>query len=142
VSSKLDTEDFVCLNPSCPDYNRRGRENIILASAIKTKRKEPIKRWHCKTCNHYFAENQGNFRYRLRADKEELVRLVDYYLREHTITSIAAMLGRDPRTISNWLGLLTAERAEAIDFLERECGLSSDQIEWLREKYLSRRNPK
>jgi len=78
----------------------------------------------------------------LRADKEELVRLVEYYLGEHTITSIAVMLRRDNRTISNWLGLLTAERAEAIDFLERECRLSFDQIEWLREKYLSRRNPK
>ena len=138
----MDTEDFVCLNTSCPDYNRRGTKNITLASAIKTKRKEPVKRWRCKTCKHYFSENQGNFRYRLRADKEELVRLVEYYLGEHTITSIAVMLRRDNRTISNWLGLLTAERAEAIDFLERECRLSFDQIEWLREKYLSRRNPK
>lgn len=142
MTSELDTLDFVCLNPSCPDYNLRGGRNIILASAIKTKQKESIRRWHCKTCNHYFSENRGNFRYRLRADKEELVSLVDYYLQEHTITSIAAMLRRDPRTISNWLGHLTAARAEAIDFLERECGLSSDQIEWLRVKYLSRRNPK
>lgn len=136
----MDTTDFVCLNPSCSDYLLGGRKNIILASVIKTKRKEHSKRWRCKTCGRYYSENRYNFRYRLRADKDELTMLVDYYLHEYTIASIAMKLGRDTRTISNWLKLLTENKSQVIDFLEKECQLSSDQIKQLREKYFNRGN--
>ena len=131
----MSTEDFVCRNPLCPDFNRSGGKNIILASPIKTKRKENTKRWRCRTCNRYFSEHQDDFRYRLRAETDELVKLVGCYRRGDTIVSISQKLRRDPRTISGWLGHLMRESSEATEFLKKECHLSSDQVKQLHEKY-------
>lgn len=135
VEGELSTEDFVCCNPLCPDFNRSGGKNIIMASTIKTKHMENTKRWHCRTCDRYFSEHQRGFRYRLRAEKKELVRLVGYYRRGDTIASISQKLRRDPRTISGWLSHLMTESSEATEFLEKECHLSSDQVKQLHEKY-------
>jgi transposase-like protein len=135
----LSTEEFACHNPSCPDYNRSGGENITLASTIKTKRKDYTKRWHCITCNQYFSEYQGGFRYRLRADKDELIKLISCYQHGDTITSISKTLGRDSRTVSNWLDHLMMENDEAIKFLTAECQLSPYEVRQLRERYLIKR---
>jgi len=131
----LSIEDFVCHNPLCPDFNRSGGNNIIHASPIKTKHKENTRRWRCKTCKRYFSEHQGDVRYRLRAEKDELVRLVGYYRRRDTIASVSKKLRRDPRTISSWLSHLMTESSEAAEFLKKECHLSSDQVRQLHEKY-------
>lgn len=67
-----DLSRFCCLNPDCPDYGRRGRDNLSVCARYGKHQRRLL---YCRSCKARFSERKGTplFDTRLSPDKATAV---------------------------------------------------------------------
>jgi len=67
---------FCCQNKKCPDYGKRGANNLTVCGRFG--KKDHIRLLYCRTCKSRFSERKGTPLFRMKLDQKKAVSLLEH----------------------------------------------------------------
>jgi LacI family transcriptional regulator len=106
-----DLKTFCCLNPDCPDYGRRGLDNLRVCF-----RNGPDKRRRvlaCRTCQQRFSERKGTPLYRAKLPEEKVLSVLQHLQESCGVRQTGRLVGVNKDTVVR-LAVLAGEHAQQL----------------------------
>lgn len=104
-------QHFCCQNPACPDYGRRGLDNLRVAFRYGP---DPQRRClACRTCQHRFSERQGTALFDCRLPEDKALAVFAHLRAGVGIRKTARLVGVDKNTVLR-LALLAGRHAQQL----------------------------
>lgn len=121
---EMDRNQLMCLNPDCPDYNRKGAGNIGIHC-----RKD--RRYYCTTCKERFSARQGTIFYNLKTDEQTILLALKMLSEKSSARATARTLGTNEDTVLGWLHLAARHAGQVSDLLIRKLNVTQVQVDEL-----------
>lgn len=106
-----DLKTFCCQNPQCPDYGRRGLDNLRVAfhnGPNKTRRVLA-----CRTCQKRFAERKGTALYRCKLDDDTALAVLQHLQESCGVRQTSRLVGVNKDTVVR-LALVAGQHAQQV----------------------------
>jgi transposase-like protein len=110
----MDSENFTCPNPDCPNYNRHHAGNIALYTQYGRKQ---VRLLICRTCNKTFSELKGTPFWDSRLNWETIASIYQTLLDGKGIRATARLYGLSKNTVKRYLRLAKRDPATVEAFL-------------------------
>ncbi len=104
-----DLKKFCCLNPDCPDYGQRGRDNLRVCFRNGPNKQRRV--LACRACQQRFSERKGTPLYRAKLPEEKAVSVLDHLRECCGIRQTSRLVGVHKNTVVR-LAVLAGEHAQ------------------------------
>lgn len=95
-----DLSRFCCLNPTCPDYAKRGHGNLTVPARYGPHRTRVLR---CSTCKDRFSERKGTPLYDARLPAETVVAVLAHVAEGVGTRKTARLVGVHRDTVTRYL---------------------------------------
>lgn len=108
-----DLSRFCCQNPECPDYGRRGSENLSVCG-----RYGPNEQWRmlrCRTCKDRFSERKGTPLFGSTLPQEKVLSILEHLAEGCGVRETARLVGVHRDTVMRYSRLAGGHAREVHD---------------------------
>ena len=92
-----DLSHFCCQNPDCPDYGKRGQDNLRVAFRYgPDKRRRMLA---CRTCQQRFSERKGTPLFGARLPDDKVVSVLEHLRERCGVRQTSRLAGVDKDTV-------------------------------------------
>lgn len=123
-SKEIDLSEFWCWNMECPDYRKKGKENIVLKERYGNLRNALLK---CKSCEKCLSETRGTPFFGLKTPRKETLRSLAIIHEKGSIKGVARATSHDKNTIRTWLDIAGAHCKEVTEYFLHDLELNKIQ---------------
>ena len=106
-----DLAKFCCQNKHCPDYGKRGRENLTVCGWYG--RNKQFRLLYCRTCKKRFSERKGTPLFGARLDHEKLLSVLDHLSEGCGVLKTSRLVGVHRDTVTRYI-LAAGEHAQKL----------------------------
>jgi transposase-like protein len=92
-----DLKTFCCLNPDCPDYGQRGRENLRVCFRNGPNMERRV--LACRTCQQRFSERKGTLLYRSKLSEEKALSVLQHLHESCGVRQTSRLVGVNKNTV-------------------------------------------
>jgi len=92
-----DLKSFCCQNPHCPDYGRRGIDNLRVAFRNGPQKQRRV--LACRTCQHRFSERKGTPLYHCKLPPEKAVAVLQHLQENCGVRQTSRLVGVNKNTV-------------------------------------------
>lgn len=106
-----DLKNFCCQNPACPDYGRRGLDNLRVCF-----RYGPNQATHvlaCRTCQHRFSERKGTALYRCKLPQDKALSVLHHLQEDCGVRQTSRLVGVNKDTVVR-LAVVAGQQAQKL----------------------------
>ena len=93
-----DLKTLCCPNPDCPDYGRRGRDNLRVCCRNGLKKDRRV--LACRTCQKRFAERKGTALYRCKRPEEKALSVLQHLQESWGVRQTSRLVGVNKNTVT------------------------------------------
>lgn len=112
VTNQLVAPGSFCWNPSCPDYAKLGKHNIIkFGHSLRG-----VQRYRCTTCKHVVNATKGTVFYGKHHSQETILECLALLADRMSLAAIHRVKGVKEETVLEWLHE-AAQHVEAVEAL-------------------------
>jgi LacI family transcriptional regulator len=106
-----DLKTFCCQNPRCPDYGRRGLDNLraCFRNGPHEERRVPA----CRTCRQRFSERKGTALYRAKLPEDKALAVLQHLRESCGVRQTSRLVGVNKSTAVR-LALVAGQQAQEI----------------------------
>jgi transposase-like protein len=105
-----DLSCFACLNPECPDYGRRGHDNLTVSDRYGPHRRRLLR---CRTCQARFSERKGTPLFDTRLPPEKALAVLRHLADGCGVRQTSRLVGVNKNTVLR-LGLQAGGHAQRL----------------------------
>ena len=91
---------FCCQNKKCPDYGKRGRNNLTVCGWYG--KNNHIRLLYCRTCKERFSERKGTPLFGLRLPEEKMLSLLGHISEGCGVRKTARLVRVHPDTVTRY----------------------------------------
>ena len=91
-----DLSRFCCQNPECPNYGRRGGDNLRVAFRYGPHQRRMLA---CRTCQHRFSERQGTPLFDARLPDDQVLNILAHLQERCGVRQTSRLTGVDKNTV-------------------------------------------
>lgn len=106
-----DLKTFCCQNPDCPDYGRRGLDNLRVCFRNGPNKKRRV--LACRTCQKRFSERKGTPFYRAKLPEAKAVSVLQHLHESCGVRQTSRLVGVNKNTVIR-LAVLAGEHAQEL----------------------------
>jgi transposase-like protein len=106
-----DLKSFCCQHPSCPDYGRRGLDNLRVA--FRTGPLKDRRVLACRTCQQRFSERKGTALYRSKLPEEKALAVLQHLQESCGVRQTSRLVGVNKTTVVR-LAVVAGQHAQAL----------------------------
>jgi transposase-like protein len=88
---------FCCQNEQCPDYGKRGRDNLTVCGRYG--KHEHIRLLYCRSCKARFSERKGTPLFGSQLSQDKAVSLFQHLADRNGVRATARQVGVAPNTV-------------------------------------------
>jgi transposase-like protein len=88
---------FCCQNERCPDYGKRGLDNLTVCSRYG--KHKHIRLLYCRTCRYRFSERRGTPLFGSQLPQDKAVSLFEHIADRSGVRATARLVGVAPNTV-------------------------------------------
>jgi transposase-like protein len=92
-----DLKIFCCQNPECPDYGRRGLDNLRVC--FRNGRQKTNRILACRTCQQRFSERKGTALYRCKLPEDKAVAVLHHLQENCGVRQTGRLVGVNKNTV-------------------------------------------
>ena len=92
---------FCCQNKDCPDYGKRGLENLTVCGWYGKNRQ--FRLLYCRTCKQRFSERKGTALFGARLDNEKLLSVLDHLSEGCGVRKTSRLVGVHRDTVTRYI---------------------------------------
>ncbi len=134
----MNTEQFTCPNPACPDFGKNGTTNISLYTRYGRKQ---VRLMICSTCGKTFSELKGSPFWDSRLDWDTIEKIYRTLLEGQGIRATARLHNLSKNTVKRYLRLARKDFLTVEKFLSERgvlSGNASHQLKDLVDRHVDR----
>lgn len=102
---------FCCQNPHCPDYGRRGLDNLRVCFRNGPHKQRRV--LACRTCQARFSERKGTALYRTKLPEEKALAVLHHLQESCGVRQTSRLVGVHKNTVVR-LALVAGQQAQQI----------------------------
>jgi len=102
---------FCCQNKKCPDYGKRGANNLTVCG--KFGKNDHIRLLYCRTCKQRFSERKGTPLFRMKLGRKKAVSLLEHISESCGVRKTGRMIGVNKNTVMRY-SRLAGEHAKML----------------------------
>ena len=106
-----DLKTFCCQNPTCPDYGRRGQDNLRVAFRYGPGQQRRM--LACRTCQARFSERKGTPLFHCKLPQDKAVSVLEHLQESCGVRQTARLVGVNKDTVVR-LALIAGQHAQAV----------------------------
>ena len=106
---------FCCQNKKCPDYGKRGANNLSVCGRFG--KNDHIRLLYCKTCKIRFSERKGTPLFRMKIDEGKAISLLSHISESCGIRKTERLVGVNRNTVMRYCRLAGEHAKELHDEL-------------------------
>jgi transposase-like protein len=106
-----DLKNFCCLNPDCPDYGQRGRDNLRVCFRNGPNKQRRV--LACRTCQQRFSERKGTPLYRAKLAEDKALSVLQHLQESCGVRQTGRLVGVNKNTVVR-LAVLAGEHAQQL----------------------------
>jgi len=106
-----DLKTFCCQNPHCPDYGRRGRDNLRVCFRNGPNQERRV--LACRTCQQRFAERKGTPLYRSKLPAAKALAVLQHLRESCGVRQTSRLVGVNKDTVVR-LALVAGRHAQDV----------------------------
>jgi len=106
-----DLKTFCCQNPHCPDYGRRGRDNLRVCFRNGPNKERRV--LACRTCQQRFAERKGTPLYRSKLPAAKALAVLQHLQESCGVRQTSRLVGVNKDTVVR-LALVAGQHAQQV----------------------------
>ena len=91
---------FCCQNKKCPDYGKRGANNLTVCG--KFGKNDHIRLLYCRTCKSRFSERKGTPLFHMKLDQKKAVSLLEHISESRGVRKTGRMIGVNKNTVMRY----------------------------------------
>jgi transposase-like protein len=110
-----DISKFGCQNKKCPDYGKRGANNLTICD--KYGKNNHIRLLYCRTCKSRFSERKGTPLFRMKIDEKKAVSLFEHISEGCGVRKTERLTGVNKNTVMRYSRLAGEHAKELHDEL-------------------------
>jgi hypothetical protein len=92
-----DLKNFCCQNPDCPEYGRRGLDNLRVCFRYGPQKTTRV--LACRTCQQRFSERKGSALYRCKLPKAKAVSVLQHLQEDCGVRQTSRLVGVNKNTV-------------------------------------------
>ena len=92
-----DLKNFCCQNPVCPDFGRRGLENLRVCFRNGPNQQRRV--LACRTCQKRFSERKGTALYRAKLPEEKALAVLQHLQESCGVRQTSRLVGVNKNTV-------------------------------------------
>lgn len=130
----IPTDHICCPHADCRGYGRFGDHadhRVVGGGTYPTKKGQQRQLFQCQWCQKRFSETQGTILFRLKADSEEVFKVLAALAEGNGIRATARIFGIKPDTVLAWLRRAGEHSQEVSAYLVRELQVAQVQLDEL-----------
>ena len=121
-------DGLYCPNPDCPLFGQVETSQLERHAYYGRKR---VPQYLCRGCGKTFSETKGTFFYRLRTEREKVLKALAIVAEQGGIRATARVTGFDKDTIQRWVDRAGQHAEEVSAYMIVECDLTEAQLDEL-----------
>jgi transposase-like protein len=102
---------FCCQNKKCPDYGKRGADNLTLCGRFG--KNSHIRLLYCRTCKKRFSERKGTPLFRMKLGQKKAISLLEHISESCGVRKTARLVGVNRNTVMRY-SRLAGEHAQML----------------------------
>ena len=106
-----DLKMFCCQNPHCPDYGRRGRDNLRVCFRNGPHKQRRV--LACRTCQQRFCERKGTALYRCKLSDDKAVAVLQHLHESCGVRQTGRLVGVNKNTVVD-LAVVAGQHAQEL----------------------------
>ena len=106
-----DLKTFCCQNADCPDYGRRGRDNLRVCFRNGPNKERRV--LACRTCQKRFSERKGTPLYRCKLPEEKALSVLQHLHESCGVRQTGRLVGAHRNTVTR-LALVAGPHAQQL----------------------------
>ena len=106
-----DLKTFCCQNPDCPDFGRRGLDNLRVCFRNGPNKQRRV--LACRTCQQRFSERKGTPRYRAKLPEAKAVSVLQHLHERCGVRQTSRLVGVNKNTVVR-LAVLAGQHAQEL----------------------------
>jgi len=104
-----DLKTFCCQNPHCPDYGRRGKDNLRVCFRNGPNKARRV--LACRTCQKRFSERKGTPLYRAKLPEDKVLSVLQHLQESCGVRQTGRLVGVNKNTVIR-LAVLAGQHAQ------------------------------
>jgi len=96
-----DLAKFCCQNKDCPDYGKRGLENLTVCGRYG--KNKQFRLLYCRTCKERFSERKGTPLFGARLDTETIASVLDHVSEGCGVRKTSRLVGVHRDTVTRYI---------------------------------------
>jgi transposase-like protein len=92
-----DLKNFCCLNPDCPEYGQRGRDNLRVCFRNGPNKERRV--LACRICQQRFSERKGTALYRCKLSDEKALSVLQHLHESCGVRQTSRLVGVNKNTV-------------------------------------------
>ena len=101
---------FCCLNPGCPDYGQRGRDNLRVGFRYGPKRTRMLV---CRTCQQRFSERKGTPLFHGKLPEDNAISVFQHLQEGCGVLQTSRLVGVNKNTVMR-LAVIAGKHAKSL----------------------------
>ena len=106
-----DLSRFCCQNKGCPDFGKRGHENLSVCARYG--KKKHLRLLYCRSCKARFSERRGTALYHAHLAPDKIVSVLAHVQEGCGVRATARLVGVDKATVVRY-SKLEGEHSQAL----------------------------
>jgi transposase-like protein len=106
-----DLKTFCCQNPQCPDYGRRGLDNLRVCFRNGPTHERRV--LACRTCQKRFSERKGTALYRCKLTEDKALSVLQHLQESCGVRQTSRLVGVNKNTVVR-LAVVAGQQAQDI----------------------------
>lgn len=98
-----DLSEFCCQNWKCPDYGKRGEQNLTVSDRYGPDKQRRMLR--CRTCKRRFSERKGTVFFRSSLPEKQVESLLAHVAEGCGVRKTSRLIGVNRNTVSRYVRL-------------------------------------
>ncbi len=103
--------EFCCQNSQCPDYGKRGTNNLTVCGRYG--KDNHIRLLYCRTCKTRFSERKGTPLFGLRLSEEKMISVLEHACEGCGVRKTSRLVGVHRDTVTRYI-LAAGEHAKSL----------------------------
>jgi LacI family transcriptional regulator len=91
---------FCCQNKGCPDYGKRGADNLTVCARFGER--NHIRLLYCRTCKKRFSERKGTPLFRMKLDEKKAISLLEHVSESCGVRKTGRLVGVNRNTVMRY----------------------------------------